>query len=303
MVDIFKELDGVRDPGPGAERKRRPKPLTLIASAAAVVIIAAAVVVVFIRQNQTPIGRELSSVPGVSIVRRGMLHGGRIANNQINDSGDCKIYRDGYELTYALCDVLDQKLPLIVKTPLPKGKYRVSVLTDHGGREMLLRKLMLAYSEAFAVSISTETVETEVYVMNCPDPPALSLDQTGNMSETFDGDFVDKNSSGSKNVLYKCRFIAKPENLADYTGYMIRKTWQGQDPQVRPVVLATAVVDETGLKGYYGGLLTWKFYDPVGLISELTKKGLKFTRDKRTIKAIVIKEAVSENAPDKAVRN
>lgn len=277
MVDILQEVD---DSQAG---KRRRFPLALVVCVVAVVV---SVLVLFILQSRCdpPIGRELSKVSGVGIVRRGILHSGKRSSNEVG-SRSGKIYRDGYELIYALCDATDQQVAIVQKASLPEGKYRVSAMTDTGGSETLLKMLCVAYSKAFDVSVSEKEIETDVYVMTCPNRSALRLEETTGRTQGFDGNF---RGGGSVNTWFDAIFTADMSNLANYAGYMIRKSWERTEADFRDNAMGTIVIDETGLSGYYTGKLSWRFYVPGALIKELTARGLVFSKQRRKVKVVVI---------------
>lgn len=282
MVDILGEV------GDGSVKKR--KPVSVVVIVCIIVGVAAAGLVVYFvfGRADPPIGRELSVVSGVGIVRRGRLHGTRTFSKEIKDSGSSKVYRDGYELIYALCDATDQEVAIVQKGALPEGKYRVSVLTGRGGQDRVLKMLIQAYSASFGVSVSEKEIETDVYVMTCPNRSALGLERSAGGVGNFDGDFRGGGAGNTENTRYDCEFTASMENLADYAGYMIRKSWEGLEGDSRDKAIATVIVDETGLEGLYAGRLSWRFYVPGALMKELGDKGLKFTKARRKVKVIVI---------------
>lgn len=278
MVDILNEV-AVQEP-----KRTREIPTSVFIVLPILVVFIAAIMMVPLFRSGPPIGRELSSVSGVGIVRRGVNQRQKIVRNQINSSGSSKIYRQGYGLLDALCDATDAKLPVIIKVDLPAGKYRVSATTKEGGHKQLLEKLCVAYSRAFDVKVSQKEVEMDVYVMTCTDPLKLGLRKTRDKLVSFDGDFRGSNEQ----TQFDAEVSTGMGALADWMGYMIRKSWTGHDGEIRNRVLAAVVVDETGLVENYQGNLSWRFYVDGALIKELSRKGLKFTRAKRKIKAVVI---------------
>ncbi len=278
MVDMLSEV-AVPEP-----KKKKKTPTSVFVVMPILIVVLAAILMVPLFRSGPPIGRELSNVSGVGIVRRGWGQGQKTVRTEINSSGSSKIYREGYGLWDALCDATDGRVPVIVKAELPDGKYRVSASTKRGGHERLLEKLCAAYSNAFAVKVSQTEIEMDVYVMTCSDPMKLGLRKTRNKEVSFDGDY-----RGSKDqTQFDAEFTTDMGALADWTGYMIRKSWAAHDGEIRDKVLATVVVDETGLPGNYQGKLSWRFYVNGALIKELSQKGLKFARAKRKIKAVVI---------------
>ena len=282
MVDILGEVGG------GDVRKKRKFGWVVgVACARAVLAVGLVVYFVFGRADP-PIGRELSVVSGVGIVRRGRLGGTQAVNNEIKSSGSSKLYRDGYELICALCDATDQGVAIVQKAALPEGKYRVSVLTNRGGQGRVLKMLVQAYSASFRVNVSEKEIETDVYVMTCPNPSALGFEWSVNGVANFDGDFRGGGAGNVENTRFDCEFTANMESLADYAGYMIRKSWEKLEPDSRDKAIATVIVDETGLEGLYTGRLSWRFYVPGALIKELGDKGLKFTKERRKVKVVVI---------------
>ena len=278
MVDILNEV-AVPEP-----KRKKKVPTTVFIVGPVIVVFIAAILLVPLFRSGPPVGRELSNVSGVGIVRRGLNQGQRIVRNEINSSGSSKIYREGYGLLEALCDATDAKVPVIIQADLPAGKYRVSASTKEGGYKRLLEKLCVAYSNAFGVKVSQREVEMEVYVMTCSDPLKLGLRKTRNKSVSFDGDFHGSNDQ----TQFDAELVTEMGDLADWVGYMIRKSWTGHNGEIRNKVLATAVVDETGLFGNYQGSLSWRFYVDGALIKELSRKGLKFVPAKRKVKAVVI---------------
>ena len=284
MVDILGEV------GDGSVKKRKPVSVVVVVCIIAAVVAAGLVVYFLFGRADPPVGRELSVVSGVGIVRRGRLQGTQTVKNEIKESGSSKIYRDGYELICALCDATDQEAAIVQKGALPKGKYRVSVSTNRGGQATLLRMLVRAYSDSFGVNVSEKEIETDVYVMTCPNPSRLGFKRSVNRVANFDGDFRGGGAGNMENTRFDCEFTAEMGDLADYAGYMIRKSWERLEPTARDKAIATVIVDETGLDGLYTGRMSWRFYVPGALMKELGDKGLKFTKARRKVKVVVIEQ-------------
>ncbi|MBE0537016.1 MAG: hypothetical protein IH624_15235 [Phycisphaerae bacterium] len=250
---------------------------------------AAAGICAYINRPNPPVGVELSRVRGVGIVRRSRWHSRQIANVELNDRRSSRIYRDGYALIHALCDAADQQYPIVQLVELPAGCYRVSASTEKGGQDMLLGLLCAAYEEAFGVEIAVREIETDVFVMTCPDHEALKLRLSARRHPYFKGDFADTPNGGrSDRTWYGVEFACDMDNLASYSAYMMRKAYDAQRPAMRDRLLATAIVNETDMTGLYEGTLSWKFYDHDALIDQLGEAGLKLTLAKRKVKALVV---------------
>lgn len=255
-----------------------------------VLVSAGAGISAYINRPGPPVNVELSNVPGVSILRRSRWQSRQVVNVKLNDRRSSRIYRDGYELIYALCDATDQQYPIIQHARLPDGYYRVAASTERGGQETLLNLLCTAYEQAFGLDVAVREVETYALVMTCPDPQALKFKPSARRHPYLAGDFTEAadGTSVPRQTWYSVEFACDMDNLASFSAYMIRKAFHAQRPAVRDRLLVTAIINETGLTGFYDGKLAWKFYEPDSLITELTAAGLKLTLSKRTVKALAI---------------
>jgi len=273
-----------------SEHRWRNRRLIINLAAGLIVLVSAtAGLCAFVNRSEPRVGVELSKLRGVSIVRRGRWHSGQTTNVDLNDRRYSRIYRDGYELLYALCDATDQQYPIVQIARLPAGWYRVSAATDRGGQDGLLRLLSTAYEEAFGLEVAVREIETYVQVMTCPNEHALKLRPSARKTPYFKGDFAEgTNGTGTTRTRYRVEFACGMDNLASYSAYMTRKAYEEQRPAVRDRMLATAIVNETGLSGLYEGEFSWRFYDADGLTEQLEASGLKLTPAKRKIKALVI---------------
>jgi len=113
-----------------------------------------------------PVGKSLSSVPGVDLVRVPDYVADNAGGSVSNVLARASSSLNGFTLLKVLHHV--SELPptrVFEETNLPSGFYKVSAKTQVGGRKKLLEMIADAYEEAFAVRVRMAKRDLDVLVL------------------------------------------------------------------------------------------------------------------------------------------
>ncbi len=231
------------------------------------------------RPRQPAVGRELSTVEGVSMVR--VRSSGSHSFASSSETAEAHIEADGIDLLTCLGLVSNNRDPTLVLTDLPAGQFRISARTESGGGDELTRKVCRAFSEAFGCNVTRRRVEMEVEILRCPNRQALLL-ADGTAEQGF------YQHDRRPNGLTRTHFSSTLDNVALIAGYFSRNQAAQNDIPNRKILLQKAYVNETGIPGFFQGTLDWSSSDPAVIRSSLLKLGFELTTGRRTIPALVV---------------
>ncbi len=233
------------------------------------------------KSGKVPLGQELSTVEGVSLIR--IPSSGGTSVTQGSTAEDAHIEAEGIDLLTGLGKASDNSDPIIVLTNLPPGDFKLNARTDQGGTKELARRVCQAYSQAFPCRVSHRMIEVDALVLRCPAREALKLKE-GAAEEGF---FQHNTLPAGRT---RTRFSTTMNNLAWFAGYTSRNRASQNDVPDRRALLKTVFVNETGIDGLFQGEVDWNPSDPSVIISSLKALGLEVTTARRVVPAIVVEE-------------
>jgi hypothetical protein len=231
------------------------------------------------RSHLPALGRELSTVEGVSIVR--VPSSGSRRFKTFSRGSHAHLDAEGIDLLTCLGLVSNNQDPILVLTELPPAQFRISARTEHGGWEELTEKVCRAFSEALPISVTRRPMEIEVDILRCPNRQALLLADGTHERGFYQHDRL-------PNGLQCTHFCSTLDNVARFAGDMSRNPAAQNDVPNRNTLLRKIYVNETGIPGFFQGTLDWSPADPLVIRSSLTKLGFELTAGKRAIPALVV---------------
>jgi len=239
-----------------------------------------------------PVGRELSTVPGVSIVCMDQQPSLRQATSSVS-GGSASVQCTGRDLLSSLRLIRGGSGPrpeswgerpaIVCHGTVPQGYFRINARTKHGGRDQLIRLVCQAFTQAGDWRVSLRLVETEVTALTCSDPEALGF-------TLGPGGGGSSGGGGSRGGTWSVHGEFTVARFATVLTEELREsaTEPGQEP-----ASSTRFVDETGVKGAVKGRIEWQQGDHASLLAALRKVGLVPVIKCRLAWAIVVEPKAS----------
>jgi uncharacterized protein (TIGR03435 family) len=247
-----------------------------------------------------PVGKELSSMPGVSIVRQPDLKGWPVERNDPKGAprfphsasssvGLNTIYFLGLKrATLTACQMsMPEVLAYAARVDgnrvfgwarLPEGAYNVKVTAHGGDGEKVVANLFRACEKAFHVRIKVENREQEVLILRRVENWVSDGFAPGSTTRTtYSGSERQPDDSFLNSFAFEAADIDT-----------IRQQLE--------VATGKLVIDETGLKGAFKGI-TYRATEALSdLQRALSQRGLRLEPQARSLKALVIEDALSQEA-------
>ena len=232
---------------------------------------------------QIPYNEELSSVEGVSIVRK-EASGGHGYNSYF---GNEKADIDSHDISLLTClgAVTETLEPIVLKEDLPEGQYDIVAGVESGGRRALTRRICQAFSEAFELNVTRKMIELDAIVLSCPDRQTISM-ETGTEEMGFW-----RHDELADNVR-RTHFSSTADNIAQIAGYLTRSLAKTNELPDRKARLKQVFVNETGIEGFFKGSFVWDPQNPERIKSSLRELGFTLTTAKRNVPAIVVESGI-----------
>lgn len=223
-----------------------------------------------------PMGKELSTVPGVSIIR--VADDSEVVPRQFSISAEGEpgqLKSDGH----TLLEILPLAAGLgptrvFVRAKVPGGDYKVTVSTETGGRERVFQLLGDAYERAFGLRVTLEKRHIDVLVLKTADNWAKDgFKATKATNNKWQGWHVGR---PRENRLHWLEFQGDMDLLAG----QLEKS------------LGKVVLNETGLEGRFEGRLEYREGALLAdLVNALRQRGLLLQPATRKAEAVFVEAA------------
>ncbi|MBT3291450.1 MAG: hypothetical protein HN380_29165 [Victivallales bacterium] len=239
-----------------------------------------------------PVEKELSTVPGVSIVCMDRRSGG---STMASSSGQrAEVRCEGHQFLDSLRAIRGDtsspsakwgnRPPIICHGAVPQGYFRIHAHTKRGGRDQLIRLVCQAFTQAGDWRVSLRLVEAEVTALTCPDLGALRFALVSDS----------RGSSGSgSSVVDGMRSTHGTTTVAQFAEMLTDQSREDAVSVGQEAQRSARFVDETGIEGVVEGEIRWEKGDHAGLLAALRQAGLVPVVKRRLIWAIVVEPKAS----------
>jgi len=239
-----------------------------------------------------PMGRELSTVPGVSIVCMDREPSLKQGTSTVS-GGSASVQCTGRDLLSSLRVIRGGSGPrpeswgerpaVICHGTVPQGYFQINARTKHGGRDQLIRLVCQAFTQAGDWRVSLRLVETEVTALTCPDPEALGF-------TLVPGGGGSSGGGGSRGGTWS---VHGEFTVARFATVLTEELRESATEPGQEAATSIRFVDETGVKGAVKGRIEWKQGDHESLLAALRKAGLVPVVKRRLTWAIVVEPKAS----------